>query len=183
MPPLPRIGDQNPTDVYAAVGHAISTWEYLEGTLGYLYGVFVGDTRDASPALRAYGAVSAFGTRKDMISEAAKAYFFSNPASIEGEIQSLLDEAKQFATRRNEIAHGIMQPYYVGGPAPSGYVIGPSRYAVRKRKLLKHPEYKIDLAIGLYAYNSEIIMELTELFANLAQRTRDICVRLSSPIE
>jgi hypothetical protein len=182
IPPLPSMGDLDQDRTYVSVGHALSSWEYFEGTLGFLYGVLVGDTKETSPALRAYGAVSAFSTRRDMIFEASKAYFFANPSYIEAQIKSLIDDAKHLATRRNEIAHGIIQPCYTEDLALSGYVVGPSRYAVRKRKLTKHHETQTDLAIGLYAYNSDIVSRFSAHFSSLGKRTREICTLLSSPL-
>ena len=182
MPWLPSAGDFDQDRTYVSVGHALSSWEYFEGTLGLLYGELVGDTRETSPALRAYGAVAAFSTRRDMVLEAAKAYFFNKPSYLEKEIILIISDAKEYAARRNEIAHGIIQPYYTGGLAPSGYVVGPSRFAVRKRKLTRHNETQTDLAIGMYAYNSDIVMYFSGQFASLGQRAREICILLSQPL-
>ncbi len=164
---------------YIGVGHALSSWEYFEGSLGILYGTLVGNISDTSPAMRAYGAVAAFSTRKDMINEASAAYFFSNNSPLQPAIASLLIEAKEFATRRNEIAHGIIQPYYTGGLAPSGYALGPSRFAVRKRKLSRHPELEIDLAVGIYAYTSDLLLGFSRHFGVLSIKCRGICAKLS----
>jgi hypothetical protein len=179
VPPLPSIGDESPDLTYVGVGHALSSWEYFEGALGILYGTLVGGIEETSPTLRAYGVVSGFSTRRDMINEASTAYFFSKPSPVQAEISSLLNESKEFATRRNEIAHGIIQPYYVGGLAPSGFVLGPSRFAVRKRKLSKHPELEIDLAIGIYAYTNDLLIRFSYQFNSLSSRCRGICAILS----
>jgi hypothetical protein len=177
VPPLPSIGDSNQDMTYIGVGHALSSW--VEGSLGILYGTLVGNISDTSPAMRAYGAVAAFSTRKDMVNEASAAYFFSNNSPLQPAIASLLIEAKEFATRRNEIAHGIIQPYYTGGLAPSGYALGPSRFAVRKRKLSRHPELEIDLAVGIYAYTSDLLLGFSRHFGVLSIKCRGICAKLS----
>lgn len=179
IPLLPSCGDLDKNSTYVAVGMALSQWEYFEGQLGLIYGCLVGDVRDASPALRAYGAISAFSTRIEMLREASKAFFFTQSSLLEEELKSLLDDAKEFATRRNEIAHGIVQSYYSGGSSKSGHALGPSKYAARKQALTNHHAIEEVILSGKYAYTSEIIVAFTRHFGDLSQRSMRIYIQLS----
>jgi hypothetical protein len=75
-PPLPRSGDSEPDFTFRGVGLSLSQWEYFEGYLGLLYGLLIGANDQASPGMRAYGAVAGFNTRLDMLKEATNAFFF-----------------------------------------------------------------------------------------------------------
>jgi hypothetical protein len=179
MPPLPSYGDPDKNSTYTAVGMALSQWESFEGQPGLIYGCLVGDVCDASPALRAYGVISGFSTRVEMLREASKAFFFKQSSLLEEELNSLLDDAKNFATRRNEIAHGIVQSYYSGGLANSGYALGPSKYAARKQELTNHHAIEEVILSGKYAHTSDIIVKFTRHFGDLSQRSMRIYIQLS----
>jgi hypothetical protein len=180
MPPLPARGDPYRDDTFIAVGRALSQWEHFEGEIGLIYGILVDSRQETEPAMRAYGAVSTFSTRLDMILSASKAFFLSIEPSYEAEIKSLLDDAKQFASRRNEIAHGIVQPYYIKGSNRSGYALGPSKYATRKQNLSRMSDFDIYYATvsSLYAYTSTQLSEITNQFGILTERAMEIYVIL-----
>lgn len=172
IPPLPKRGDRHRDDTFVGVGRALSQWEHFEGEIGLIYGVLVRSFRETSPAIRAYGSVAAFSTRIEMINEASKAFFLHVIPSIEKEIKHLLDDAKQFATRRNEIAHGIVQPYYSKGSTQSGYVLGPSRFATRKQKLSRDGGWG-DIEV-VYAYTSRELDDFSTHFGTLTERAMEI---------
>jgi len=134
-----------------------------------IFGICVGNTVDTYPAIRAYGAVSAFSTRLDMIRAASEAYFLHRKKTVSEEFQSILDDAKNFATRRNEIAHGIVQPYFIGHIVV-GSVLGPSRYATRKLKLERDDNSDKLEVVRKYAYTSTEIDYFGEQFKKLADR-------------
>lgn len=114
MPPLPKSGDTEEQITFAAVGVALSRWEYLEGQLGLLYACLVDAQYASAPALRAYGVIGSFSTRIDMLREATSAFFFgSKHDDLRVEILDRIEIARKFSTRRNEIAHGIVQQYYL----------------------------------------------------------------------
>jgi hypothetical protein len=96
------------------VGLSLSKWEYLEGQLGLLYACLVDAKYASSPALRAYGVIGSFSTRIDMLKEAVFAFFFGKKKDdLCKSVIELLETARSFSARRNEIAHGIVQPYYI----------------------------------------------------------------------
>ena len=178
MPSLPKRGDRLRDDTFIAVGRALSQWEHFEGEIGLIYGILAGPLRETSPAIRAYGSVSSFSTRIDMINEASKAFFLRINPSIENEIKRLLDDAKQFATRRNEIAHGIVQPYYSRGQTQSGYALGPSRFATRKQILSW--DGMLGSVDGMYAYTSRELENLYTNFGVLTERAMELHLALQT---
>lgn len=180
MPPLPTCGDQYREDTFIGVGRALSQWEHFEGEIGLIYGILVNALDETSPAMRAYGSVSTFSVRQDMILAASKAYFFTREPSYEEDIKSLLDDARQFSTRRNEIAHGIVQPYFIKGSRRAGYALGPSKYATRKQRLSHLYDFDIYDAMvsSMYAYTSSLLLEFTDHFGVLTARAMGIYITL-----
>src|SRR5689334_3074896 len=87
-PPHPKRGDKKADTTYAAVGRALTQWEYLETKLAELFSKLVdgewpsGDHTIYHPADRAYGSALGSSARLSMIEEAAKAHFqwYPNPA-------------------------------------------------------------------------------------------------------
>lgn len=169
IPPFPKRGDRRAQKTHAEVGLALSQWEYLEGNLGILFGYLVDAPDELSPALRAYGTISSFSTRNDMLREATSAFFFRRKNDeLRQKTITLLDESKNFSPRRNEIAHGIVQPYYAGGLAPTGFAVAPSRFSTRKKKLTIHALTEYTVTADAYAYTSVELRSFTEHFCDLA---------------
>jgi hypothetical protein len=107
-PPLPRNGDATQDKTYAYVGFFMSRWESLEYELSRLHSMFL-DAFDETEAMRAYGKGQIFPQRLDILREAAERHFQSDPnQKREGQLEGLLTEARQYANRRNDIAHGIV---------------------------------------------------------------------------
>ena len=169
----PRNGDQNENITFLSVGKAMSQWEFFEAYLGLIYGQLVGDVSETSPAMRAYGVVSSFSTRLEMIDQAAKAHFFAFPDDVALLLKDLLESAKRFSARRNEIAHGIVQPYQPQGLSIPGYALLPSRHATRKRELSNNPIKGNAEIISAYAYASDEIDYFGECFSALANQAMD----------
>jgi hypothetical protein len=171
MPPLPKRGDENQNDTFAAVGVALSKWEYFEGQLGLLYAGLVDAHHASAPALRSYGVITAFSTRIDMLREATFAFFFGkNKDDLRDDVIDTLNTAKEFSTRRNEIAHGVVQQYSPKeGDYVSGFVIGPSYFAVRKKKItLNELTNNIEVRDS-YAYTSKELNIFSAHFEELAE--------------
>lgn len=106
VPPLPTMGDDDPDWTYAGVGRVTSQWEAIEIQFSRLYSIFVGKPDEE---MRAYGKGRIFRERSEILAQAAKTYFISNPdQELEGQLYSLTQRAEGFSDRRNEIAHGIV---------------------------------------------------------------------------
>jgi hypothetical protein len=176
--PHPKRGDKKADITYAAVGRALTQWEYLEAKLAELFSQLVGgewpsgDDVPYHPADRAYGSVLGSAARLTMIEEAAKAHFqwYPNPA-LEKRLHYLIGtECRQFAGKRNNIAHGIVDMRFSDPPKLQlGYWLVPSYYATKKHPL-KGP--------SAYAYTSgEIgyfIREFDRLWVEVGKLTSDI---------
>ena len=151
--PRPKRGDKNANTTYAAVGRALTQWEYLEAKLAELFsqlvgGEWSGDGAPYHPAVRAYGSVLGSAAKLTMIEEAAKAHFqwYPNPA-LEKRLKDLIGiECRMFAGKRNNIAHGIVDLRFSDPPKLKlGHWLVPSLYATKKHPL-KGP--------SAYAYTS-----------------------------
>lgn len=147
-------GSDTSNELYMAVGRALSAWEGVENALADAFTLLIGAREivpPVVPAVRAYGAVAGFSGRADMLQAAAEGFFEWIPRGaphedhklteyrkkLSDEFGDLLDEARGFALRRNEIAHGI-----VTGGSPPHYLYPPlysaRKYRVRNPDLTMH---------------------------------------------
>ena len=175
VPPLPEKGDETNSATFEAVGRATSDWEYLEAYLGLIFGIFVGSLTTTDAPMRAYGSVVAFAGRCGMIKAAAEVFFLDHPhAALEADFYTLEKNAGSFAARRNEIAHGIVQPYFVGG-TDVGSALIPSYHATNKRKLGAQVDSDTpQTAVLKYAYTSKEIAYFSDQFQQLSKRALDL---------
>ncbi len=174
VPDYPKKGDPNLEVTYCAVGRALSQWEWFEGNLSLIFTYVIGTGHGNVAAARAYGAVEVFRARKSLMEHAAEVYFRLAPDDeLEKKLKTLLSDAIQLAGRRNDIAHGIVNPYFEGEvPKHSGWVLYPAYYATRKRKLSEAgPLTDVTLT---YAYSSVEIDQFGDEFAKLGHRAGDI---------
>jgi len=106
-PPLPDHGEDSPDPLFFGVGKVMSGWEMIEFELSRLYSVFAGDPDGA--AMRDYGKHTVAHFRLSNLSEMADRYFIKRPCQgCEGKLLSILAKLRNFASRRNEVAHGIV---------------------------------------------------------------------------
>lgn len=142
--PFPLLGDDDPYDLYAAVGVFVSEWESVELKLAQLYCVFVGDAPDGE-ALWDYGKPRIFSHRLDGLAKVAGPYFTKrHDQHLEGQFGLIYRTASGYSERRNEIAHGIVM--HVGrisffidkmklaDPAKRQYLVVPPYHSVRNHK-------------------------------------------------
>ncbi len=126
-PMLPK-GDDNETDVFLAVGRALTAWEQLETGLFELYQILAHSTNFASEA--AYGSIASSEARTEMIRAAAKRMLPPRTLSTTTEkLYRTLKDIGNFTSRRNDIAHG--QVMRIGD---SGSYLTHSFYNSRKLK-------------------------------------------------
>jgi hypothetical protein len=177
-------GDDDPNDVYRAVGVALIQWEQLEEALASLLGVIIdSDTRSTKLA---YGTVAAGAARLNMIVAAAGADRRIDEATFE-ELWRLIDaEIGRLSVRRNEIAHGQVTHMCNGGspddgPAePEGHYLVPPFYDTRKQHSFRN-DAASSKAFGhvRYAYTSEQIAHYALQFHLSAERVRDMGMRVT----
>ncbi|TIX44533.1 MAG: hypothetical protein E5W81_13070 [Mesorhizobium sp.] len=105
--PFPLFADQSDSVLYEAIGRTLDRWEWVEFELARMYSLFVGDPEWSK--MQEYGSGNIFRDRLSVLSQAAANWFRKHPCqSAEGEYNSLVIQAKGFADRRNEVAHGMV---------------------------------------------------------------------------
>lgn len=148
-PPILSIGDKTADDVYTAVGWALSGWESLEMNVVGLFDRLIGVDLDSHASHRAYGAVTIWNIRRDMLRAAADAYFLEFPNQpLAREIDETIKLIDNYASRRNDIAHGIVMAYdeVFGLPGPDGgfrgWVLFPALTSTKAMRLpFRDPKY------------------------------------------
>jgi hypothetical protein len=162
IPPLPEIGHGSKLDIYTSVGRALTEWEGFESVFSILFMYFTGLEYDTHRlAHRAYGAIVTFNGRADMMKAAADAYFAQFPdARFESDFATLIKDARRASPRRNDIAHGRVEPFprtgYTEGPY---YCLVPPFYRTNRNSLAGEPTY---------AYTPEMIDGFALRFRQLA---------------
>lgn len=167
--PLPEKGDENIEATYASVGYALSAWESLEERLAFLYVKFlnVKDGASFAAAMRAYGTISTFRGRKEMVEAAMHAFFHEEKTPIEDQepIIEFIKLMDKHVLRRNEIAHGIVKSYtnaFIGEQRPlEGYVLCPHYHNPKKQKL---NDFMFE---PTFAYSSIEIKKYAEAFLEI----------------
>ena len=184
VPTPPEKGDTTKEAVFVAIGGALSAWENLESWLSHIFAELVAPNAFPLAARRAYGSILTFRGRKEMIQAAAKAVFFVSPNdTLQERLKSFLDEAQNFAARRNEIAHGIVTEYWPKRSlirfATKGFVLGPPAYATNKTDLepgrvILEPVYHAPS----YAYSSAEIEGFERHFERIEREARSLYLHL-----
>jgi hypothetical protein len=171
VPALPSFGDVDKEVLFAAVGRALSQWEYFEGYLGELYSFLISSHLQTTPAMRVYGSSTSFANRLDMIRTAATTYFIINNEPYLELLKSLLSSAQNFAPRRNDIAHGIVQTLTPSSALlPQTYALVPSRHATRRSRIEHNLETSKFDVVYEYAYTSKELNYFRECFDTLANK-------------
>jgi hypothetical protein len=189
VPEPPKVGDATQDVTFRAVGNALSSWEWFEGNLSLAFSFLVGAGYGNIAALRAYGSVETFRGRAQMIERAAEVYFkHNNDETTERALEDVLKSASQFVGRRNDIAHGIVQPLFEldsinTKTVQKGFVLYPAFYATRKRKLIEgHQLNETSTFFTIeptYIYSSNQIDNFATQFALLATRAIEVLTSLA----
>jgi hypothetical protein len=142
--PVSPVGDSQEDMIFSAVGQALTEWEQLENACAQLFAVLVSTSHKRAylaPAIRAYGTITSAATRKEMLVNAGEAYFASRPTKAQTfkvEFNQLMQAYIDFASRRNDIAHGLVQRVFLTKrgtrPAAIGIYLTPSFYSARHFK-------------------------------------------------
>ncbi len=179
VPPQPKIGDSDREITYAAVGRALSQWELFESNLLQLFVVFVGSGPTALlTAARAYGTIQTFRGRADMIEGAAEVFFLIYKNSdLEKRISDFMDIARNYAARRNEIAHGIVWTTHWAGTQKQGSALFPARYASNKNKIGSFPLGETGAQVPTHVYSSAEIGMFTSRFLELTSQAHKIYIQ------
>jgi hypothetical protein len=150
-------GDDRKDKIHLAVGRAIHHWEVVEHHLGGLFQSLLG-TSVPMGAMRAYGAMTGFAMRQQMLLHASSVMFhFHENKTLRSEfntlIKNVMDNASQ---RRNDFGHGLVIKEYRG--RGGSYYLVPSYYS-KHRSIDAEPDY---------IYTSKEIGEFVKKFKLLA---------------
>jgi hypothetical protein len=193
-PSLPATGDDSQDAIYLSVGRALTAWERLEGVLGLIFIRAIGQSYfSGMPALRAYGTITSFSGRYEMLTAAIEAAIFekkNNPlnpiAENSDELRdvenaaNILSRIKSFSARRNEIAHGIVDKHpgdksiagLFGQKPEFGWVLQPSEYATTKKELRRGGILIPAIQEPRYYYTAQQIDRFTSKFEQLLSDAR-----------
>ena len=173
---LPKAGDIDVAKTYAAVGHALSSWEmHVEMQIAYLYNVVVRPDHISFAIKRSFGTLNAPTAKRPMIAAAAVVFFarFPEPEAsgkgLERDLEKVLADYATGAARRNAFAHGIVAPHVADHAAITGFYVGPNFVSPGKRDINLTPEY---------LYSSEEIAAYAGAFYVFETRIRTLCTHL-----
>ena len=184
-PPHPAKGARSSRVIYAAVGEALSYWEFLETYQArLLVALNPGELFVPNILLRAFGAIESFSAKNRVIQEAAKTYFHWYPDKpLEKEVRSLLGGLLNLAEKRNHIAHGMVFPYpmIIAGKSPKEWILAPPMHSSKRRKAIQH----VGVAIGSsdvpkYAYGPKEILAAAREFEAATKRLIAVGGRLDA---
>lgn len=178
--PPSSVGDSREDTIFSAVGQALTEWEQMENACAQLFAVLVSANHKRvylAPAIRAYGTITSAATRQQMLANAGDAYFSKRKAKAlthEAEFNELIKAYKEFASRRNEIAHGSVQRVFLtkrgSRPDARGLYLTPSFYNPRKFKN----------EVLSYLYTSIDLIFYRQEFTKLALRIGGLKERMQS---
>jgi len=164
-------GADSPEGLYRSVGAALSSWEAAEEVLARLFSVLVGAPFSQGIA-RAYGSVISSTARVDMLRQVIEAAHPTGGDEMQAHLK-VMDRIRELASRRNEIAHGIVRrPQYYGGgsPQPGYYLFQPEYGSGKKRATHKMREELLskpttDRNVGLYRLRFKYFYSAEEIDA------------------
>ena len=169
IPPRPTTYDKDSEVLFAAVGAALSAWQYVEDGIASIFQLVLDAApkggaylNSMSPAERAYGSIVSFDGRAGMVEAAAEAFFDENKSpNLHARLGKLLKVCRGWSSRRNEIAHGQIG----GSPIDLNLcALWPSEYSSRKRQV----DYR-----AAFIYNSAQIKEFERQFFDLHEQLLD----------
>jgi len=174
------MGNSREDAIFSAVGQALTEWEQLENACAQLFAVLVSANHKRAylaPAIRAYGTVNSAATRCKMLANAGGAYFAKRKTKAqkhEADFDDLLKAYSNFASRRNDIAHGSVQRVFLTKrgtrPAALGLYLTPSFYNPQK---FKNEQLS-------YLYTSNDLIFYRQEFTKLALRIGGLKEKMQS---
>jgi hypothetical protein len=155
---MPRIGDDRKDKIHLAVGRAVHQWEVVEHHLGSLFSALLGSSVPIG-ALRAYGAMTGFGMRQQILLHAASVMFhYHKNKELKSEFNTLIMNVLGNASqRRNDFAHGLVIKEYKRDRGR--YFLVPSYHSAKHRSIDSEPDYQ---------YTAKEIAKFTKKFKLLA---------------
>jgi len=132
--PIESKGDEDPAQLFTAVGAALTAWERLDAEQAALFALLVGSRQGA--AVAAYGTVTSPSAKAEMVRAAAEV-LYQPFETLLSDIKVAVSELQHLAGRRNDIAHGIVSHYSGsanGGPMiRHGFFLAPNPFNTGKK--------------------------------------------------
>lgn len=181
-PPFPKRGNKSPKALYQSIGQALTTWEYLEGTLANLYAAFCEKEYFDDAANLEYGHEANFRSRFHNLKKAADRYFVRYPnQETEGEFHELARHIEGYADRRNDVAHGVVDYLHFIRDRGGRY----SLLTVPQEWCLIPPRFKgtkyIDPQTPAHVLTSREINKFTNAFWPLIRRASALMKKVELP--
>jgi hypothetical protein len=169
VPSKAHLGDKDISAIYLAVGEALSRWEHAESALIKLYQLLC-ETDSLAPC-RAYGMLTGFTGRADMLKAAADEYFHRRDKADHEVVKEIIQGFTNAAKYRNNIAHGIAAGMNLSGTKEhAGYYLQSPSYAEKKRKERIEIEGEWWMSAG-YFYRATEISICSKRFTQLLDAT------------
>ena len=185
--------DIHDSNLYEAVGRALSSWEDVELEIAILYSVLKGSPRDLD-FITAFGFdgikfIDRMGLLDTALNEFGKRFMSQEHEGLAGAVVSdVVAEATRLSRSRHQIAHGTIASHFdFDRPAPeppfndwrpSTYAVIPPWYSVKRlsREEQKRTFYKH------YAYFTRHIRAFVREYDALGQKVRSGWVRLTKAV-
>lgn len=164
--PWAETGNKSETEIFTAVGRALSHWEFVEQEIAGLFTlVTMGKYCDpVAPAIRAYSSVASSHNRIQMVRAALDGWLHEwKQFAFGDQVITILNECSGWAGRRNDIAHGMADRYL--DEFEKGWFLVPGLYNIKSRPLGRRAAYR---------YNAAIIDGFAEHFMELHGRLSEI---------
>ena len=145
--PWPEEGNAGHDEIFISVGKALSNWELVENAIAGLFTIVTVGSYYAptAPAIRAYSTVANASNRIQMVRAAVESWqYLWKECPFGRNALEILKECGEWAGRRNEIAHGIVDRL-IDSPKNSWFLF-PSFYNAKKRRLGERPAYRYTAA-------------------------------------
>jgi hypothetical protein len=176
-PPYPDHGAKSEKAIYAAVGEALSYWEFLDTHQSRLFLALIpGEIFVPEVVSRAFGAVDGAAARNKMLQEAIRVYFHWYPdKELQKTLNRQIGKIANLAQKRNNIAHGIVQPLgtIIPGKSIKEWVLGPPSHATRRITAKQHKSVVMGTNyIPDFIYGPKEILATAKEFGDLAKEMR-----------
>jgi hypothetical protein len=190
-------GGQSEKMTYAAVALALSRWTRFELNMAGLFAAVAGNSDHTRVGVMlAFGAVRTFEGRAEMLKSAA-AWFFSvqtvfsqkhasdpicGPKAVlelQSRYNALAKAGNQFVARRNEIAHGVVNPKNLSKVGKNKwvqlvkprFVLVPAYFEMSKHNLFSSPKFM---------YGSEELLHYAKEFERLANEAKSLTTSIAT---
>jgi hypothetical protein len=193
-----RQGDPDCLPIYCAVGNVLTVWEMVEEALADLFLEFLRiEKREMQhDILRVYGTIENTTSRAAMVTTAAELYFRDawGRKEIREPFDSLIDDVKTAAHRRNEIAHGKTgwfqegfrkEPTSEPELATLGFLLVAPDYITKRNLMYRRPQSVEHLGVtqSNYGYSSNDIREMSQKFMDLRREIVNYTKKISEKID